>query len=256
MDNEKNKTRREFLGDVLWTGSVAAMGGLACLGISRESSGASRDTPDLISMTRIDPEMILYREINEPVPTGFAESRSVTVDSSGILYVAGDQAIRVFNSRGRIRETIKLTVSPFCLVPTDDLFYIGTRDRIVITNKKGEVLATWPSLGDNAWITSMILADEHIYIDKLELNLDAIDINNLDKEFTEQIINKLKDSIHYKIIHNKHIPEIVKNSENENIPFKIDMQTIIVENLDDFVEALDKQFDIWEGAEKAKDGKV
>jgi len=164
MDNENNKTRREFLGDVLWTGSVAAMGGLACLGMSSDASGASKDTPDLISMTRIEPEMILYEEINEPVPTGFSESRSVTVDGSGTLYVTGDQAVRIFSSRGRIRETIKLTVSPFCLVPTDVQFYIGTRERVVITDRKGKVLTTWSTLGDNAWITSMILADEHIYI--------------------------------------------------------------------------------------------
>ena len=164
MDNENKKTRREFLGHVLWTGSVAAMGGLTCLGLSRDSSAASKDTRDLISMTKIDPEMILYEEINKPVPTGFTESRNVTIDRSGILYVSGDQAIRIFDSLGRIRETIKLSVSPFCLVPTDEQFYIGTRDRIVITDKKGKVLSTWASLGDNAWLTSMILTDEHIYI--------------------------------------------------------------------------------------------
>ena len=165
MDNENKKTRREFLGDVMWTGSVAAMGGLACLGLSREAGGSRKNTQtDLLSMTKIDPEMILYEEINKPVPTGFTESRTITVDKSGILYVTGDHSIRVMNSRGRIMETIKLTVSPFCLAPTDKQFYIGTKDRIAITDKKGEVLTTWPSLGDNAWITSIILADEHIYI--------------------------------------------------------------------------------------------
>ena len=165
MTNENNKTRREFLGDVLWTGSVAAMGGLACLGIAGEAS-ASESNPqtDLLSMTIIDPEMILYEEVIEPVPTGFSESRNVTGDRSGILYVAGDQSIKVFSSRGRIRETIELTVSPFCLALTDEQFYVGTRNRIVITNRKGKVLTTWPSLGDNAWITSLILADEHLFI--------------------------------------------------------------------------------------------
>ena len=165
MDNENKKTRREFLGDVLRTGSVAAMGGLACLGMTREA-GASESNPqtDLIFMTEIDPEMILYDEINKPVPTGFIEARNVTIDHSGVLYVAGDQAIKIFDSRGRIRETIELTLSPFCLVPTETQFYIGIKDRIVITNKKGEVVNTWPSLGDTAWITSMMLADEHIFI--------------------------------------------------------------------------------------------
>ena len=149
MDNENKKTRREFLGDVLWTGSMAAMGGLTCLGMSRESSAENKGTRDLISMTIIDPEMILYEEIHKPVYTGFSESRNVTVDRSGVLYVTGDQAIRVFDSRCRIKETIELTVSPFCLAATDRQFYIGTRDRVVITDKKGKILTTWPGLGDN-----------------------------------------------------------------------------------------------------------
>ena len=43
MENENNKTRREFLGDVLKTGSVAALGGLVCIGLSPEASRA-KDT--------------------------------------------------------------------------------------------------------------------------------------------------------------------------------------------------------------------
>jgi hypothetical protein len=130
----------------------------------RKSRGASKGTNDIISMTRIDPGMILYEEVHEPVPTGFSESRNITVDTSGALYLAGDQAVRIMDSLGGIRETIELTVSPFCLAHTDNKFYIGTKDRIVITDKKGEILDTWKSLGVNAWITSLILHEEHIYI--------------------------------------------------------------------------------------------
>ena len=163
MDNENKKTRREFLSDVLKTGSVAAMGGLVSIGLSPEVSRAN-NTLDILSMTKVDPEMILYREISQPVSTIFAESRFLTVDDSGALYLAGDQSVRVMDSLGRIMETIKLTVSPFCLAPTDRHLYIGTRDRIIITDKKGEVLTTWPSLGDNAWITNIVVTDEHLYI--------------------------------------------------------------------------------------------
>ncbi len=163
MDHENKKTRREFLSDVLKTGSVAAMGGLVSIGLSPEASGA-KNRLDILSMTKVDPEMILYREISKPLSTIFAESRFLTVDDSGVLYLAGDQSIGVMDSCGRIMEAIKLTVSPFCLAVTDKQLYIGTRDRIVITDQKGEILTTWPSLGDNAWITSVVVADEHVYI--------------------------------------------------------------------------------------------
>ena len=163
MDNEKKKTRREFLGDVLKTGSVAVMGGLVSIGLSPEASRA-KDTLDILSMTKVDPDMILYREISEPVSTIFAETRFLTVDDSGALYLAGDQSIGVMDSQGRMMETIKLTVTPFCLAPTDKQLFIGTKDRIVITDKRGKVLTTWPSLGDNAWITSIVVTDEQVYI--------------------------------------------------------------------------------------------
>lgn len=167
MDNRDKlnpKTRREFLGDVLKTGSMAAMGGLVCIGFSPETSGSSYNTMDLISSIKIDPEMILYEEINKPVRTGFNRSRFVTVDSSGTPYLAGDQAIRKIDSMGRIRDTIELRVSPFCLAPAEDRLYIGTRDRIIITDREGKVQTTWPSLGKNAWITSITLDNEHIFI--------------------------------------------------------------------------------------------
>ena len=64
MDNKDNLndiTRREFLGDVLKTGSVAAVGSLACLGLSSESGGAN-SAADLIAGTKIDPDKILYDE--------------------------------------------------------------------------------------------------------------------------------------------------------------------------------------------------
>jgi hypothetical protein len=163
MDNENKKTRREFFGDVLKTGSMAAIGGLVSIGLSPEA-GEAKNALDILSMTKVDPEMILYREITQPVSTIFTESRFLTVDDSGGLYLAGDQSIGVMDSLGGIRETIKLTVSPFCLAVTDKQLFIGTRDRVVITNKKGKVLTTWPSLGDNAWITNMVVSDDHVYI--------------------------------------------------------------------------------------------
>jgi hypothetical protein len=50
------------------------------------------------------------------------------------------------------------------LALAEEQLYIGTRDRVVIADRNGKVRAIWPSLGDNAWITSIALDDEHVYI--------------------------------------------------------------------------------------------
>ncbi len=159
------KTRRDFLGNILRTGSLAAMGGLVDIGLSREACGSSSASQtELSSIALIDPKLIRHEEIGEPLPAGLTESRALTVDASGILYVAGDQAIKVIDPRGLIKETLTLTVAPRCLVLSHEQLYIGTRDRVIIADRKGGVQATWPSLGDNAFITSIALDEEHVYI--------------------------------------------------------------------------------------------
>jgi len=164
-NNNNKKSRREFLGNVLRTGSFAAMGGLVGIGLSRDACGfSSGSKSDLSSQAHIDPKLILYREIGEPIPTGLSETRALTVDASGILYVAGDRAIKVIDSRGSIKDTHTLTVAPRCLAAAEHELYIGTRDCVVIADRSGKVQATWPSLGENALITGIVLDDEHVYI--------------------------------------------------------------------------------------------
>lgn len=163
MDNQNKKTRREFLKDVFKTGSVAAVGGLVSIGVSPQASGA-KDPSGMSVLTEISPDMILYNEIIKPVPTGFKKSRFVAVDTKGALYLAGDHAIRIIDTQGKFKDIIELNISPFCLVPADERFYIGTRDRIIITDKKGRVQKEWASLGENAWITSLALSENYIFI--------------------------------------------------------------------------------------------
>ncbi len=161
MDNKK--TRREFIGDALKTGSVAAVGGLVCIGLSPKISAVA-SAHDIIASTRIDPEMILYDEASKPVSTGFKESRSITVDDSGSLYAAGDQSIKIFDSKGKLKNTVSLAVTPFYVAPAEKSFFIGTKDRVVVTDKKGNIQQTWKSLGEKAWITSMDVSEDHVFI--------------------------------------------------------------------------------------------
>lgn len=165
MKHDSNKTRREFLESALRTGSAAAVGGLACLGLPRGAGAISSEYRDkLAAMAHIDPEWIQYEEIEAPVPTGLSEPRALTTDASGSVYLAGDQVVRVLDSRGGIRDTIRLQIAPDCLAPAENEIYIGARDRVVITGRNGEVRAEWPSLGQGAWITGIALGDENVFV--------------------------------------------------------------------------------------------
>jgi len=164
-NNNNKKSRREFLGNVLRTGSFAAMGGLVGIGLSRDACALNdASSSNLSAQAHIDPKFILYKEVDEQFHTGLSEARSLTVDEAGTLYMAGDQAIKMIDPQGSIKNTLILTVVPRCLALAENKFYIGTRDHIVVVNRSGKVQATWPSLGENAVITNIALDDEHVYV--------------------------------------------------------------------------------------------
>jgi hypothetical protein len=108
--------------------------------------------------------MILYYESNNPISTGLKESRFITADPDGLLYIAGDQKIIIMDSTGKSMQAIDLSFSPLCMVSTDKRFYIGIKERVVITDKKGKTEDTWKSLGENAWITGLAVTDEYLFI--------------------------------------------------------------------------------------------
>jgi len=165
MTRDNNKTRREFLEDTLRTGSIAAVGGLVCLGLPRGAGALSREYRDkLEAMAHIDPEWIQYEEVEEPIPTGMSEPRAVAADASGNLYLAGDQTVQIIAPGNRKIERLKLDDSPCCLAPAEKEIFIGTRDRVVVAGRNGEVKARWPSLGESAWITGIAFDGEHVFI--------------------------------------------------------------------------------------------
>ena len=133
--------------------------------LGRDGSGLGSEYQyDLSAMAYIDPKLILYEAVGGAIPTGLSQARALAVDPSGTLYVAGDQTVKVMDFQGQIKGELTLAVAPRCLVPAGEKLYIGTRDRVVIIDRQGEVQASWPSLGDDALITSIALDDEYVYI--------------------------------------------------------------------------------------------
>ena len=151
---------------VIVVAAVAAIAALVRVG-RRGSDGSGLGSEyqyDLSAMAHIDPELILYEEAGQAIPTALSHARALAIDQHGTLYVAGDRAIKVIDPNGRIKETLNLDLAPHCLAPLGEHVYIGTRDRVVIVDRKGKRVASWPSLGDDALITSIALDDQYVYI--------------------------------------------------------------------------------------------
>ena len=129
---------------------------------------------NLEQLGKIDPNLILFEESTKPFNTGFGTTHAISIDSHGIIYVAGDKNIRVFDDGGKLLKAIELPEAPMCLaVETIDgednaseslKIYVGMKDHVEIYNSEGKSLATWQSLGDKAVLTSIAVSKNNVFV--------------------------------------------------------------------------------------------
>jgi hypothetical protein len=131
-----------------------------------KGSGLSNEyVYNIAELARIDPNLILYSLSKPPIETGFRESRAIAVDSGGRMYVAGDKAIRVFNDAGQVERTVDVAGEPQCLaVAADARIYVGLRDRVEVLDNEGRTIASWDSLGREAFFTSIARHGEDVFV--------------------------------------------------------------------------------------------
>jgi hypothetical protein len=132
----------------------------------KKGSGLGKEyVYDIKELAKIDPNLILYEESGQPISTGFANSRAITVDSQGSIYTAGDRSIRVFAASGNLAGEVELADGPRCLtVSGDGKIYVGMKDHVVVYDGRGKRLATWEGLGDDAVLTSIAVSKNDVFV--------------------------------------------------------------------------------------------
>lgn len=132
----------------------------------KKGSGLGKEfVYDVKELAKIDPKLILYEEATEAISTGFTDSHAITVDSQGSIYAAGDKAIRVFAASSNLVGEMKLADMPRCLtVSGDGKIYVGMKDHVEVYDGRGERLATWESLGDDAVLTSIAVSKDDVFV--------------------------------------------------------------------------------------------
>jgi hypothetical protein len=120
----------------------------------RKSSGLGVE-----ELAKIDPALILYAESADAIRTGFSKARAISVDSAGVIYVAGDRAVKVFDSGGKFVRSVGLDGEARC-VAVADLLYVGMGDHVQVYDVSGKRVASWESLGDSAVITAIAVSKD------------------------------------------------------------------------------------------------
>ena len=90
---------RRFLKTTLGAACVTAIGAAAVLSV-KKTKIVKKPVYDLDRLGKIDPSLIQYKQYIKPISTSFSGSRSITIGSQGLIYIAGDKSVRVFNQGG------------------------------------------------------------------------------------------------------------------------------------------------------------
>ncbi len=140
-----------------------------------KGSGLGRDFEySLEQLAKIDPNLILYEESTRPINTEFKTTHAIAVDSKVSIYVAGDNAIRVYADSGKLLNEIGLSEAPRCLAiesvdmaddASDNLkIYVTMKDHVEIYNSRGKLLSRWQSLGDDTILTGIAVSKNDVFI--------------------------------------------------------------------------------------------
>jgi len=124
---------------------------------------------DLKDYKQIDPALIHYQQTAE-IPVGMKEPRAVATGPEDRIYVAGDLAVVVFSPEGVKTAEIALDAQPRCLAVggAEHRFpgriYAGMKDHVEVYDPDGTRLASWDSLGQQAVLTSIALAETDVFL--------------------------------------------------------------------------------------------
>jgi hypothetical protein len=155
----------------LWAGIVVALAIAAgfCAVIffdtaGQKGSGLPQEyVYDISQYAKIDPALILYRQVGQTLLTGLKSTKAIAV--SGDIYIAGDKEIAVFDKTGTAKQKAALDAEPTCLaVKEDGVVVAGLSDTLAIINLDGKAKRLqWKVPGANARLTSIVLTPEMIF---------------------------------------------------------------------------------------------
>lgn len=149
-------------------GAVATIGGVL---LWRSGSSTGKDDElgasfeyDLSALRDVPDELINGEELGQ-IEVGMSEIRGLAVDDEDRVYVAGDRAVRVFTMDGTQLAETAVQNAPRCLAVSDQRLYVGMRDHVEVYDARtGDHLASWPSLGTKAVLTSIVVIEDNAFV--------------------------------------------------------------------------------------------
>ncbi len=130
---------------------------------------ADRFDYEIEQYEKIDPALFLFEETGQ-IATGLQDARGVAIGPEDRIYVAGDEAVCVFEPSGTLRSKLPLDGEPTCLAVggADHAFpgrtYAAVGRAIEVLDAEGNPAGTWELPGEKARPTGIALAGEDVFV--------------------------------------------------------------------------------------------
>ncbi len=125
---------------------------------------------DIDEYTTVDPLLVGYKETAK-LTIDMGSVHAIAVGPEDHVYVAGDQAVRVFDGKGDELRAVDIGKKPSCLAvagpdhTTPGYLYVGVADRVEVYDSKGEPAGVWDQdLDEKSILTSIAVADADVFV--------------------------------------------------------------------------------------------
>ena len=110
-----------------------------------------------------------------PANSAFSEAKRIplTIDNpsalavmpGGGICVAGENAVAILDVQGNETARFGVKGRPGCVaVAADKKLLVGMRNHVEVIDMKDSAVASWQELGDRAYLTSVVVDDENVYV--------------------------------------------------------------------------------------------
>lgn len=118
---------------------------------------------DVEALAQVDAVETRFEETGRIEPR--IEGAQAIAVGPGKIYVAGKGTVVVLGEDGAELARFPVNGTPSTMAPArDGTLFLGMRDHVVVIDSRGAVQATWGGLGPRAYITSIALAGEDVYV--------------------------------------------------------------------------------------------
>ncbi len=132
----------------------------------READRASKEhyQYDISAYRKVPAELVRYREAKR-IGTGMKQPRGIAWDGSDCIYVTGDGTVAAFFGDGEEAHRFQVESDARCIAfDLVGMVYLGMERHVEVYTPQGKRLASWPSLGEKAVITSIAAGANDVFV--------------------------------------------------------------------------------------------